>query len=101
MHNDVFGPMSVPSLGKSLYHVSFIDDFSMNTWIYFLSKKSKVFDRLRDFKALVENQIEKKIKVIRTYNGGEFCKKELEELYKKFGRHSRSLIHTHLNKMDL
>ena len=45
VHSDVFGPMSVPLLGKSVYYVSFIDDFSRNTWIYFLRKKSKVFDR--------------------------------------------------------
>jgi hypothetical protein len=28
VHNDVFGPMSVPSLGKYVYYVSFIDEFS-------------------------------------------------------------------------
>jgi hypothetical protein len=31
VHIDVFGPMSVPSLGKSVYYVSFIDEFSRNT----------------------------------------------------------------------
>eukprot|EP00253_Pinus_taeda_P005913 PITA_05913 len=37
----------------------------------------------KEFKALVENQIEKKIKVLRTDNGGEFCSKEFEEFCKK------------------
>ena len=55
VHSDLFGPMKVPSLGKSVYYVSFIDDFSRNTWIYFLKKKSKVFDKFKEFKALVEN----------------------------------------------
>eukprot|EP00253_Pinus_taeda_P027719 PITA_27719 len=54
-------------------------------WIYFFKKKSEVFDRFKQFKALVENQTEKKIKVLRTYNGGEFCSKEFEEFYKKSG----------------
>ena len=36
IHSDVFGPMFVPSLGRSVYYVSCIDDFSKNTWIYFL-----------------------------------------------------------------
>ena len=27
VHGDVFGSVSVPSLGKSMYYVSFIDDF--------------------------------------------------------------------------
>jgi hypothetical protein len=83
VHSDVFGPVSVPSLGKSVYYVSFIDDFSRKTWIYFLKKKSEVFDRFKEFKALVENQIEKRIKVSRTDNGGEFCKNEFEEFFKK------------------
>eukprot|EP00253_Pinus_taeda_P010171 PITA_10171 len=59
------------------------DDFSRNTWIYFLKKKSEVFDRFKEFKARVENQIEKKIKVLRTDNNGEFCSKEFEEFCKK------------------
>jgi hypothetical protein len=71
-HTNVFGPVSVPSLGKCVYYVSFIYDFSRNTWIYFLRNKSKVFDRFKEFKALVENQTEKRIKVLRTDNGGEF-----------------------------
>jgi hypothetical protein len=85
VHSDVFGPVSVPSLGKSIYYVSFIDDFSRKTWIYFLRKKSEVFDRFKEFKALVENQTEKQIKVLRTDNGGEFCGNEFEEFCKKCG----------------
>ena len=65
--------------------VSFIDDFLRNTWIYFLRNKSQVFDRFKEFEALVENQIEKKIKVLTTDNGGEFCKKEFKEFCKKCG----------------
>jgi hypothetical protein len=36
IHSDVFGPISVPSLGGYLYYVSFINDFSKKTWLYFL-----------------------------------------------------------------
>jgi hypothetical protein len=72
VHNDVFGAVSIPSLGKSVYYVSFIDEFSRNTWIYFLGKKSEFFDRFKEFKDLVENQTKKRIKVLRTDNGGEF-----------------------------
>jgi hypothetical protein len=85
IHSDVFGHVPIPSLGKSVYYVSFIDDFSRNTWIYFLRKKSEVFDKFKEFKALVENQTEKKIKVLRTDNGGEFCGNEFKEFCKKCG----------------
>jgi hypothetical protein len=75
VHSDVFGFVTVPSLGGSLYYVSFIDIFSRKTWIYFPTKKSEFFEKFKEFKSLVENQIDKKIKVLRTNNGGEFCEK--------------------------
>ena len=86
VHNDLFGPVLVPSLEKIVYYVSLIDDFSRNTWIYFLGNKSKVFDRFKEFKALMENQTEKRIKVLRMDNGGQFCRNELKELCKKCGK---------------
>ena len=74
----MFGPVSVPSLGKYVYYVSFMDEFSRNTWTYFLEKKFEVFDGFKEFKALTENQTEKIIKVLRTNNGGEICGNEFE-----------------------
>ena len=50
-----------------------------------MRKKSEVFDKFKEFKALVENQTEKKIKALRTNNGGELFKKEFEEFCKKCG----------------
>jgi hypothetical protein len=47
VHNDVFGPMSVSSLGKYVYYVSFIDELSRNTWILFSRKKYEVFDKCK------------------------------------------------------
>ena len=78
IHSDVFGLVLVPSLRGYLYYVTFIDDFSRNTWLYLLKKKSKVFIKFKEFKALLENQTGKKIKVLRTDNVGEFCEKEFE-----------------------
>jgi hypothetical protein len=85
VHSGVFGPVSVPSLGKYVYYVSFIDDFSRNTWLYFLKKKYEVFGKFKEFKDLLENQIEKRIKVLRTNNGGEFYENEFKEFCKKCG----------------
>jgi hypothetical protein len=69
VHSDVCGPMSTVSLSGQEYYVSFIDDYSRKTWIYFLKAKGEVFDRFQGFKALVENQTRKKIKVLRSDNG--------------------------------
>ena len=78
----MFGLVSVPSLGESKYYVSFIDDFSRMTWIYFLKKKSKVFERFLEFKALVENQTDKKMNMLRIHNGGELCGKCFDQFCK-------------------
>ena len=43
-----------------MYYVSFINDFSKNTWNYFSKNKSKVLDKFNEFKPLVKNQREKK-----------------------------------------
>jgi transposase InsO family protein len=72
VHTDVCGPMSRVSLSGREYYLTFIDDYSRKTWIYFMKTKSKVFKRFQEFKALVENQTGKRIKVLRSDNGGEF-----------------------------
>ena len=65
--------------------IQFIDGFSRNTWIYFLKNKDEVFSRFKEFKALIENHIEKKIKTFRSDNGGEFTSNEFKDLCKDLG----------------
>ena len=54
IHSNVFGPIDVPSIGRSVYYVSFIDDFSRRTWVYFLMSKDEVFSCFKEFKAMVK-----------------------------------------------
>ena len=78
-------PMSSSSLSGYVYYVSFIDDFSRKTWIYFLKSKDEVFSKFKEFKALIENHTKKKIKTFRSNNGGEFTSEEFNELCKELG----------------
>jgi hypothetical protein len=55
VHTDVCGPMTQRSLSSCEYYLTFIDDYSRKTWIYFLKAKSEVFIRFQEFRALVEN----------------------------------------------
>ena len=61
IHSDVRGPMSSNSFSGYVYYVSFIDDFSRKTWIYFLKRKDEVFIKFKEFKSLIENHTENKI----------------------------------------
>jgi hypothetical protein len=69
--------MTVASLSGYLYYVIFIDDYSRKTWIYFLKSKEseEVLDRFQEYKAQVENLTGKKIKTLRSDNGGEYTSK--------------------------
>ena len=76
IHSDVCGSMSSASLTSFLYYVVFIDDFSRKSWIFFMKTKGRVFNQFQEFKSLMENQTRKKIRVLRTDNGGEYTSKE-------------------------
>ena len=85
IHSDVCGPMSSTSLSGFEYYITFIDDFSRKTWIYFLKAKSEVFEKFKEFKALIENLSDKKIKILRSDNGGEYTSKEFDAFCKYVG----------------
>ena len=82
IHSDVCGPMSSTSLSGFEYYITFIDDYSRKTWIYFLKAKSEVFEKFKEFKALIENLSDKIIKTHRSDNGGEYTSKEFEAFCK-------------------
>jgi hypothetical protein len=54
--------------------------FLRYTLVYFLKLKSEVFECIKDFKHLVENQIGKRIKKIHIENGGEHENKDFEHI---------------------
>ena len=85
IHSHICGPMSIRALSVAECFVTFIDDHSMKTWIYFLKTKDEVFNRFKEFKALVENLTRKWIKVLRLDNGGEYINKDLTELWAREG----------------
>jgi hypothetical protein len=76
IHSDVCSPIPSTSLSGYVYYVSFIDDYSCKTWVYFLKSKDEVLGKFKEFKALVENLSERKIKILRSDNGGEYTSNE-------------------------
>ena len=74
IHSNVCGPMYSTYLSGFEYYITFIDDFSRKTWIYFL--------KFKEFKALIENLLDKRIKTLRSDNGREYTSKEFEAFCK-------------------
>ena len=80
IHSDLCGPISSVSLRGYEYYVTFIDDHSRKTWIYFLKSKKyeEVLQRFQEFKALVKNQTGRKIQVLKLDNRGEYTSKKFD-----------------------
>lgn len=95
VHSDVCGKISEKSLGGAQYFLTFTDDKSRYSWVYILKSKDQVFDRFLEWKALVERSSKKKIKTLRTDNGGEYTSTKFEKYLKTEGiRHELTVPKT-------
>jgi len=95
IHCDLWGPSPIPSVQGFNYYVIFVDDCSRFTWLYPLKKKSDFFSCFQKFHVLVENQLDKKIKVFQSDGGGEFKSQELVRHMANAGiTHQMSCPHT-------
>jgi len=47
VHSDLCGPIKLSSNGGKNYLITFTDDFSRKTWVYFLQNKSEAFSFLK------------------------------------------------------
>lgn len=95
VHSDVCGPMETDSFTGCRYFLTFIDDKTRKTFVYFLRNKSEVYSKLVEFKTLVENQTGKKLKKIRTDNGSEYINKQVSTFLRNNGIiHQRTVDYT-------
>ena len=85
VHSDVCGPMEETSLGGNKYFITFIDDKSRYTTVYFMKSKDEAFEKFKEFEAMVTNLTNKKIKVLRSDNGGEYTCHMFEKYLKDKG----------------
>lgn len=101
VHSDVCGPMSVNSLGGSRYFVTFIDDFTRYTHVYFLKQKSEVLEKFQEFVNFTTNKTEKqvtnlvttnRVQNLRSDNGGEYESKLFGEYLKSRGIHHQTTV---------
>ncbi|CAK9800955.1 Retrovirus-related Pol polyprotein from transposon TNT 1-94 [Anthophora plagiata] len=85
IHSDLCGPMRVKSVGGAAYFATFIDDASRWVKVCILKSKDEVKNAFKAYKALVENQTTRKIKILRTDNGLEYCGKEFTKYLEECG----------------
>ena len=72
IHSVVCGPFSEMARGGFVYFITFIDDISRYGHLILVKQKGDSFEKFKEFKAQVENQIGKGIKTLRLDRGGEY-----------------------------
>jgi len=69
IHSDLCEFNGVLTRGGKRYFISFIDDNSKFCYVYLIKTKDEALDRFTAYKAEVENQLERKIKILRSDRG--------------------------------
>jgi transposase InsO family protein len=77
--------MKTTSLGGSSYFLTFINDRSRYTWIYFIRRKGDVFKYFKEFRIMIEKQTGKCIKILRSSSGGEYVSGSFKKYCKENG----------------
>ncbi|UYV80773.1 K02A2.6-like [Cordylochernes scorpioides] len=82
---DLCGPMRINSLGGSKYFLTIVDGFSRRIFVEFLKDKLSAAEVLKKFFVKRENELNSKLKRLRTDNGTEFINKNLETFIESKG----------------
>ena len=72
IHTDICGSFPTVSWNGQQYFITFIDDFLGYGYLYLIHEKSQSLEVFKSFKVEVENQLNKRIKNIRSDRGGEY-----------------------------
>ena len=72
VHSDVCDLKMVHERSNNKYFITFIDDSTKYSYVYLLKSKDEAVDKFILYKNEVENQLGKKIKILRSDRGGEY-----------------------------
>lgn len=83
--SDMCGPMQVESIGGKRYFVTFIDEYTRYSHVYFLKEKSEMSDHLIQFVEMLKNKFGRKPKIFRSDNGLEYVNSKVQSYLKREG----------------
>jgi transposase InsO family protein len=76
MHGDLCGPVTPATPRGRRYFLLLIDDLSRYMWVMVLGSKGEAVDAIRCAQAAAKAKCGRKLRVLRTDNGGEFTAAE-------------------------
>jgi transposase InsO family protein len=85
VHTDICGPITTYPNYK--YFITFIDDYSRYAHVYPMKSRAEAHEKFAIYKALVENQHNTSIKVLRSDNAPEYTEGKFKDILNKAGIH--------------
>ncbi|MCO5569788.1 hypothetical protein L7F22_023503 [Adiantum nelumboides] len=85
VHSDIWGPCDHATSNGCRYFITFSDDYSRMTWVYFLKAKSEAFEVFLEFKVMVEKENGCHIKCLCTDGGGEYMSHNFDDYLREQG----------------
>src|SRR3989337_999626 len=85
IHSDLCEMNGVLTKGGKKYFMTLIDDSIIYCYVYLLNTKDEALHYFKIYKAEVENQLEKKIKRVRSDRGGEYFSSEFDSFCAEHG----------------
>jgi transposase InsO family protein len=85
VHTDLVVPTTTKGLKGEKYFMLLVDDYTRMTAVSFLKNKSEAFENFKIYKKMVENEMDSRIKCLRSDNGREFTSKEFMDYCSSHG----------------
>jgi transposase InsO family protein len=85
VHGDLCGLVTLATPSGKRYFLLLVDDMSRYMWLRLLSSKDEAPSEIKKFKAAVEVETGKKLKVLHTDRGGEFTSVEFGQYCAEHG----------------
>ena len=84
-HSDLWGPTRVESIGKNLYYIAFINNYSRYITVQFLCSKSDATQKVKNYTEWIRTQHRCTAKAFHFNGRGEFMGNALKEWLDKLG----------------
>lgn len=94
VHTNLWGPAQTQSLAGSSYYMSFTDDYSRETQVTFLKRKSDMLEAFKHYEARLTMQHEGlHVKTLCSDRGGEYLSAEFDAYLKERGITRELMVH--------
>jgi transposase InsO family protein len=85
LHMNIVGPSRVHSMRGKWYVLIIVDDYTRNSWVFFLESKNQVFEYFQLLALRLNNEHPNYLKVIHSDNGTEFRNASFDEFCLEHG----------------